>query len=165
MALLHRASDHVPVEQRKRCGQRLPASLSQQRSTPTAAVLEIGVLTIIVLEIDVLAIAVLEISVLAVLEIGVLYTVDHCGVVRLLARSLEGAEQCRLHLLRRWLPLMFFVELVEELLEGCIIRMLLLRRRQRWGWWWRRWGWWWGWRRWRCWWRRCTAWKGPGRVA
>jgi hypothetical protein len=30
---------------------------------------------------------------------------------------------------------MFFVELVEELLEGVVVRMLLLRRRRQWGWW------------------------------
>jgi hypothetical protein len=29
---------------------------------------------------------------------------------------------------------MFFIELVEQLLEGVVIRMLLLQRR-RWGWW------------------------------
>jgi hypothetical protein len=63
MVPLHPAADHLPVEQRKRCGRRLPASLSQQRSTPMAAVLEIGILE--VLKISVLA--VLEIDVLAVL--------------------------------------------------------------------------------------------------
>jgi hypothetical protein len=35
---------------------------------------------------------------------------------------------------------MFFVDLIEELQEGVVVRMLLLRWRQRWGWWWRRWG-------------------------
>jgi hypothetical protein len=53
-----------------------------------------------VLEISVLAI--LEIDVLVILEIGVLavlYIVDRHGVIWLLARPLEGAEQCRLHLL------------------------------------------------------------------
>jgi hypothetical protein len=49
--------DYLPVEQCKRCGRRLPASLSQQRSMPMVVVLEIGVL---------------EIGVLAVLKIGVL---------------------------------------------------------------------------------------------
>jgi hypothetical protein len=117
---------------------------------PRAVVLEIGVLAITILEIGILAIAVLEIS--------VLYAVDRRGVARLLERRLEGAEQCRLHLPWWRLPLMFIIELIEELLEGVIIRMLLLQRWRRWGWWWRRWGWWWwGW-------RRCTAGKGPGRV-
>jgi hypothetical protein len=36
-----------------------------------------------------------------------------------------------MHLLQRRLPLMFFVELIEELLEGVVVRMLLVRR-QRW---------------------------------
>jgi hypothetical protein len=85
-----------------------------------------------VLEIGVLAITILEIGVLAVLLIGVLYAVDNRGVVWLLARPLEGAEQCGRHLLQWRLPLTFFVELVEELLEGVIVQMLLL---QQWRWW------------------------------
>jgi hypothetical protein len=86
-----------------------------------AVILQIGVLAITILEIGILAVAVLKIGVLAILEIGVLYAVDHRGVVRLLARPLKGAEQCRMHFPRWRLPLMFIVELVEELLEGVVV--------------------------------------------
>jgi hypothetical protein len=110
------------------------------------ALLEIGILAITILAIGNLAIVVLAIDLLYALA------VDRHGVVRLLVRPLKEAEQCCMHLLRWRLPLMFIVDLVEELLEGVVVRLLLLRQR-RWGWWWRSWGWWWwGWRRWWCWW-------------
>jgi hypothetical protein len=115
---------------------------------PRVVVLKIGILSIAILEIGVLAIA--------VLKIGILYAINCRGVARLLARPLEGAEQCLLQLPWWRLPLMFIIELVEELLEGVIIRMLLLQRWRQWGWWWHRWGWWWWWgwwwHRWGWWW-------------